>query len=165
MSLTTAHYRAPPAMSCSSFLLKYEIHTHHDPEKASIDEAFIDFTRPVRGELLARYPYLGQVPTDAPNGLDTVLPPPPPISWENLGILIPVDPPSENLAESSSSHGSGTHAGAEDGDDDLRQNITWHDVALSVAAEFMDKIRAQVRTQLGYTTSAVSISVRFGCYQ
>ena len=152
-------------MSCSSFLLKYEIHTHHDPEKASIDEAFIDFTRPVRGELLARYPYLGQVPTDAPNGLDTVLPPPPPISWENLGILIPVDPPSENLAESSSSHGSGTHAGAEDGDDDLRQNITWHDVALSVAAEFMDKIRAQVRTQLGYTTSAVSISVRFGCYQ
>jgi DNA polymerase eta len=39
-----------------------------------------------------------------------------------------------------------------DGDDAPR---TWHDVALSIAAEFMDKIRAEVRTQLGYTTSAV----------
>lgn len=28
----------------------------------------------------------------------------------------------------------------------------------------MDKIRAQVRIQLGYTTSAVGISLRFGCY-
>jgi len=31
---------------------------------------------------------------------------------------------------------------------------TWHDVALSIAAELMDKIRAEVHTQLGYTTSA-----------
>lgn len=145
----------------SSFLLK---HTHHEPEKASIDEAFIDFTHPVRAELLARYPYLGQVPADAPNGLDTVLLPPPPICWENRGILIPIDPPSENQASSSSPHGTGTHAGTEDGDDDARQVPTWHDVALSIAAEFMDKIRAQVRIQLGYTTSAVSISLKFGCY-
>jgi len=140
------------------------IHTHHESEKASIDEAFIDFTHPVRAELLARYPYLGQVPADAPKGLDTVLPPPPPIFWENRGILIPIDPPSENQASSSSSHGTGTHAGAEDGDDDARRTSTWHDVALSIAAEFMDKIRAQVRIQLGYTTSAVGISLRFGCY-
>ncbi|KAF8501401.1 hypothetical protein F5888DRAFT_1226382 [Russula emetica] len=129
-------------------------------EKASIDEAFIDFTRPVRAELLARYPYLGQVPTNAPNGLDTVLPPPPPISWDNRGILIPIDPPSENQAGSSSSHGTGTHAVADDGDgdddddDDPRRTRTWHDVALSIAVELMDKIRAQVRIQLGYTTSA-----------
>ena len=34
---------------------------------------------------------------------------------------------------------------------------TWHDVALSIAAELMDKIRAEVRIQLGYTTSAVSL--------
>jgi DNA polymerase eta len=94
------------------------------------------------------------VPTNAPNSLDTVLPPPPPISWENRGILIPIDPPSENQTGSSSSHGTGTHAGAEDGDDDPR---TWHDVALSIAAELMDKIRAQVRIQLEYTTSAVGI--------
>jgi DNA polymerase eta len=107
------------------------------------------------------------VPTTAPNGLDTVLPPPPPISWDNRGILIPIDPPSENQAGSSSSHGPGTHAGAEDGDDDDDDDPrrTWHDVALSIAAEFMDKIRAQVRLQLGYTTSAVGISLRFGCYE
>jgi DNA polymerase eta len=118
---------------------------HHESEKASIDEAFIDFSRPVRAELVARYPYLGEVPADAPNGLDTVLPPPPPISWEGRGILIPVTPPSEDQAGSTGAH-------AED-DDDARR--TWHDVALSIAAELMDKIRAEVRIQLKYTTSAV----------
>jgi hypothetical protein len=101
------------------------------------------------------------VPTNAPNGLDTDLPPPPPISWENRGILIPINPPSEDQAGSSSSPGTGTHARAEDGDDDPR---TWHDVALSIAAELMDEIRVQVRIRLGYTTSAVGISLRFGCY-
>jgi DNA polymerase eta len=124
-------------------------------EKASIDEAFIDFTRPVRAELLARYPYLGEVPEDAPNGLDTVLPPPPPISWEGRGILIPITPPPEDQA--GPPHGTGTNTEAEEGDDDAQQ--TWHDVALSIAAEFMHKIRAEVRIQLGYTTSAVSIRV------
>ncbi len=39
--------------------------------KASIGDAFIGFMRPVRAELLARYPYLSQVPPDAPHGLDT----------------------------------------------------------------------------------------------
>jgi len=99
------------------------------------------------------------VPTDAPDGLDTVLPPPPSISWESCGILIPIDPLSENQAGSSSSHGTGTHAGAEDDNGDTR---TWHDVALSIAAELMDKTRAQVRIQLRYTTSAVGISLKFG---
>jgi hypothetical protein len=120
--------------------------THHESEKASIDEAFIDFTRPVRAELLARYPYLGEVPPDAPSGLDTVLPPPPPaISWEGCGILIPITPPPEDQA------GPGIHT--EGDDDDPRR--TWHDVALSIAAELMDKIRTEVRMQLKYTTSAV----------
>ena len=118
------------------------------PEKASIDEAFIDFTRPVRAELLARYPYLA----NAPEGLDTVLPPPPPISWDGRGIVIPVNPPPEDQA-AGSAHGTGTDSGITDGDDDVRR--TWHDVALSIAAELMDRIRAEVRTQLRYTTSAV----------
>jgi DNA polymerase eta len=134
VSLTTSHPRQ------SSF-------TDHESEKASIDEAFIDFTRPVRAELVARYPHLGEPPADAPNGLDTALPPPPPISWEGRGILIPVTPPSDDQAGPSFT---GTHA---EGDDDARR--TWHDVALSIAAEFMDRIRAEVRTQLKYTTSAV----------
>jgi hypothetical protein len=92
------------------------------------------------------------VPADAPNGLDTILPPPPPISWEGRGILIPIAPPPEDQAGPVS--GTGTHTEDEEGDDDARR--TWHDVALSIAAEFMDKIRAEVRIQLGYTTSAVS---------
>lgn len=34
--------------------------------------------------------------------------------------------------------------------------LTWHDVALSIAAELMAKVREDVRVQLGYSTSAVS---------
>jgi hypothetical protein len=103
-------------------------------------------------ELLARYPYLANAPPDAPEGLDTVLPPPPPISWDGRGIVIPVDPPPEDQA-AGSAQGIGTDSGIADGDDDVRR--TWHDVALSIAAELMDRIRAEVRTQLRYTTSAV----------
>lgn len=110
-----------------------------------IDEAFIDFMRPVRAELLARYPCLGEVPPDAPNGLDTVLPPPPPISWEGRGILIPITPPPLD-DQAGPTHGTGTHMEAEEGDDNTRR--MWHDVALSIAAEFMDKIRAEVCIQL-----------------
>ncbi|KAH8991346.1 DNA/RNA polymerase [Lactarius hatsudake] len=117
-------------------------------EKASIDEAFIDFTRPVRAELLARYPYLSQVPADAPHGLDTALPPPPRMSLGKHGILIPVDPPPPE--DSDSAHKAGEYVNANEEDEPR----TWHDVALAIAAELMDKIRADVRTQLGYTTSA-----------
>ncbi|KAH9029856.1 DNA/RNA polymerase [Lactarius pseudohatsudake] len=116
-------------------------------EKASIDEAFIDFTRPVRAELLARYPYLSQVPADAPHGLDTALPPPPQMPLGKHGILIPVDPLPE---DSDSAHKAGEYVNADEEDEPR----TWHDVALAIAAELMDKIRADVRTQLGYTTSA-----------
>ena len=115
--------------------------------KASIDDAFIGFTRPVRAELLARYPYLSQVPPDAPHGLDTALPPPPQISLGGHGILIPVDPPPGDSDP--------THKIGKDVEED--EPKTWHDVALSIAAELMDKIRAEVHTQLGYTTSAVSV--------
>jgi len=136
-------------------------------EKASIDEAFIDFTRPVRAELIARYPYLAEVPPEAPNGLDTALPPPPPIAWAGRGILIPINPdappPAEDQARSESGPADGAGGGTMtevgdggEGDDD--SGLTWHDVALSIAAELMDRIRAEVRTQLGYTTSAVGIS-------
>lgn len=64
-------------------------------EKASIDECFFDFTIPVRDILLKRYPFLAQLPSDAPQGLDTPLPKPDPsvvagIKWENLGNVIPI---------------------------------------------------------------------------
>ncbi|KAI0636227.1 hypothetical protein C8Q77DRAFT_629149 [Trametes polyzona] len=140
-------------------------------EKASIDEAFIDFTRPVREELLKRYPYLATVPPDAPNGMDSPLPPPPPISWEGLGNVVPVHPPKDPPKDQAPA-GESTDAvdgvpqpvpaqfvKGEDGeedegvseDDDL---TTWHDVALSIAAELMLRIREDIRTKLGYTTSA-----------
>ncbi|KAI0308763.1 hypothetical protein OF83DRAFT_1296428 [Amylostereum chailletii] len=113
-------------------------------EKASIDEAFIDFTRPVREKLLERYPYLAQVPPDAPHGIDTVLPKPPPISWQDRGIVIPINPPDDAASPAES----GQEA------DGKEAETTWHDVALSIAAEIMNDIRAAVRTKLGYTTSA-----------
>jgi DNA polymerase eta len=95
------------------------------------------------------------VPPDAPDGLDMILPPPPPISWEGRGILIPVEPAREDQA-AGSTHATDADSEIAAGEDDARR--TWHDVALSIAAELMDKIRAEVRTQLGYTTSAVGFS-------
>lgn len=105
-------------------------------EKASIDEAFMDLTRPVRQILLERYPYLAHVPADALSGLDTPLPPPPQVSWSGLGTIVPIDPAQESKEA-----------------DDIPS--TWHDVALSIAAELMEKARQQISAKLGYTTSAV----------
>ncbi|KAJ7583628.1 hypothetical protein C8J56DRAFT_954563 [Mycena floridula] len=105
-------------------------------EKASIDEAFVDLTRPVRQILLQRYPYLGQLPDDAPKGLDTPLPPPPPISLKKTDTWIPIDPEKEEKEESDETE------------------LTWHDVALSIGAELMQNVREQVQSKLGYTTSA-----------
>ncbi|KAG1781587.1 hypothetical protein EV702DRAFT_1071958 [Suillus placidus] len=108
-------------------------------EKASIDEAFIDFTRPVREKLLERYPYLAQVPADAPNGMDSPLPPPPAINWDDLGtVLLP----------------EGTDSAGEQSNVEVDGGATWHEVALSIAAELMRKIREDVHSKLGYTTSA-----------
>jgi DNA polymerase eta len=120
---------------CSQLTLKQE--------KASIDEAFIDFTRPIREKLLERYPYLAQVPADAPDGIDSPLPPPPPIKWDGLGSVVPVSPSEET-------------DGASELSDEVDDGTTWHDVALFIAAELMRKIREDVHSKLGYTTSAVS---------
>lgn len=140
-------------------------------ERASIDEAFIDFTRPVREELLKRYPYLAQVPHDAPDGKDSSLPPPPPIVWNEKSVVIPIKPPlpdkpkeddekAEAQPEQVQTMGQEEkveepeEAGEEgvEADDDT---CTWHDVALSIAAELMAKIRHDIHMKLGYTTSAV----------
>ena len=120
-----------------------------DPEKASIDEAFIDFTRPVRDIILQRYSYLAQIPQDAPDGVDSPLPPPPPVSWDGLGTIVPVHPEiEENI-------GPIRYVSVDELNDKSEESTTWHDVALSIAAELMEKIRDEVRTKLGYTTSAV----------
>lgn len=158
-------------------------------EKASIDEAFIDFTKPVREILLQRYPYLAQLPEDALDDLDTPLPPPPFISWHGLGSLIPINlppaPPPDSPEEKSDpkidllpsdqeeaiptgnssttplfleEQTFSTKTSSVDKLEDLENPApTWHDVALSIAAELMDKAREEVRIKLGYSTSAVSV--------
>ncbi|KZT57954.1 DNA/RNA polymerase [Calocera cornea HHB12733] len=102
-------------------------------ERASIDEAFFDLSAPVREELLKRYPYLAQVPADAPEGMDSPLPAAPVIDWAGKGHVLPVR------------EGEGAEEEADDG---------WADVALSIGAEMVDRVRQEVRAQLGYTTSA-----------
>lgn len=108
-------------------------------EKASIDEAFIDFTRPVREKLLEKYPYLAEAPTDAPDGIDSPLPPPPPIKWDDLGTAL--------LPERTDDAGEKYNI-------EVDGSATWHDVALSIAAELMQNIREDIHSKLGYTTSA-----------
>ncbi|KAH9481674.1 N-acetyltransferase eso1 [Psilocybe cubensis] len=145
-------------------------------EKASIDEAFIDFTKPVREIMLQRYPHLAQVP---PEGADTPLPPPPPIMWEGLGNLIPVNPsptvdqkpgdgqPVAHESAESAQNGiepeqkqvevteNKEHQSTDPRGKDVEEPPhTWHDVALSIAAELMGKAREEVRVKLGYSTSA-----------
>ncbi|THV02836.1 DNA/RNA polymerase, partial [Dendrothele bispora CBS 962.96] len=106
-------------------------------ERASIDEAFIDFTKPVRQVLLQRYPFLAEAPANAPDGLDTPLPPPPAIDWGSRSNIIPINPEDSNATPSSST-----------------AQHTWHDIALSIAAEMMHATRTNIETKVGYTTSA-----------
>ncbi|KAF8656793.1 hypothetical protein AX16_002345 [Volvariella volvacea WC 439] len=114
-------------------------------EKASIDEAFIDFTQRVRELLLQRYPHLAHIPQDAVQGIDTPVPPPPPLLWDGPGDLIPIEPDSdepENMSTTSA---------------DTHQKFlltTWHDIALSIAAELMHQVRVDIFHSLGYSTSA-----------
>jgi len=125
--------------------------------QASIDECFVDFSAPARALLLERFPYLGQVPEDAPNGLDTPLPvvPPNAITWDELGTVIPVHPVADGdtamEVDPSSPAGSSKL---------IEPEPTWHDVALSIAAELMAKVRKAVREKLGYTMTAVRPTMR-----
>ena len=130
-------------------------------ERASIDEAFIDFTKPVKEILLQRYPYLAQFPDDASDGIDTPVPPPPQISWAGIGSIIPLNslPIAEDTPVSNENIKSEEVVGQETGSpkgDDLEDATTWHDVCLSIAAELMAKARDDIRVNLGYSTSAVS---------
>lgn len=105
-------------------------------EKASIDEAFIDFTQPVRDEILRRYPYLSQVPSDAPDGVDSPLPTPPPIMWDGLGTVIAIGGSStdSSMTGSTQTDDQGTSRHNDDGSNSGDDSTTWHDVALAIAA-------------------------------
>lgn len=179
--------------SLSSSKTRQCTHWLHE-EKASIDEAFLDFTRPVRDEILKRYPYLAEVPINAPKGKDTPLPPPPPISWKGLGTIVPVNPPPPPLPkpeEDTAPHGNtkSTSDAAQQPADNVpdpapptdcedsagvEEDVsltTWHDVALSIAAELMGKIRHDIHTNLGYTMTAVcstsktDTTIAYSCHE
>ncbi|KAF8340287.1 uncharacterized protein EI90DRAFT_3035084 [Cantharellus anzutake] len=138
-------------------------------EKASIDECFFCLTLPVRDILLERYPYLGQVPPEAPNGLDTPLPPPPlTYPFEGLGNLIPIVPssptsPTDSKPECSIVNPSNSPRKGQPELPEVMRNesnastskhpVTWHDIALGIGAEIMLKMRTEVKEKLGYTTS------------
>jgi len=126
--------------------------TNRFAERASIDECFIDFTQPVREELLKRYPHLSQAPS---SGTDTPLPSPSTsIIWNENTSLVPVSPKDDDT-DNTGEPNTSVHD-----DPELEEPpITWHDIALSIGAEMMQRARDQVRTKLGYSTSAVRVSL------
>jgi DNA polymerase eta len=114
----------------------------------------------VKEVLLQRYPYLAEVPKDTLDGVDVPLPPAPRIRWKDLDIahMIPVHGVTEKQKdeERNEEEGKANVPTATDGveSEDEEYTETWHDIALSIAAELMDQARAKVR-EMGYTTSAV----------
>ncbi|KZS92491.1 DNA/RNA polymerase [Sistotremastrum niveocremeum HHB9708] len=119
-------------------------------EKASIDEAFIDLTQPVREEILRRYPNLAEVPEGG--SLDTPLPAPPTVLWEDLGALVPIAPDAEQ-SETHSEPDSKEKI-SQDATVDVPTVPSWHDLALSIGASLMKPTRERIHGELGYTTSA-----------
>ncbi|KDQ19232.1 hypothetical protein BOTBODRAFT_153085 [Botryobasidium botryosum FD-172 SS1] len=115
-----------------------------DTEKASIDEAFLDFTIPVRDILLQQHPHLSDVPAA---GLDTPLPPAPPLlSSAFHGTIVPT----KTTASLDPTESDETPLDPKDEIED----VTWHDHALAIASELMNEMRTSVNDTLGYTTSA-----------
>ncbi|OCF37906.1 hypothetical protein I316_00130 [Kwoniella heveanensis BCC8398] len=134
-------------------------------EKASIDEAFLDLTPMVVERLLILHPYLSTIPDDAPEGIDSPLPPAPPISWGKAGNVFPINGDTEagdGLGEDGEQgeDGERQEERSEDGEgEEIERRIrsrgdTWEDWALCVGAELMKDVRDEVFRQLHYTCSA-----------
>lgn len=89
-------------------------------------------------KLLALHPHLAAVPEDATEGLDTPLPPAPPIDWSKAGNVVPI-----------------SSDGGVDGETQGEiEKPTWEDWALCLGAEIMAGVRAEVWKRLHYTCSA-----------
>ncbi|WVQ74905.1 hypothetical protein IAR50_004513 [Cryptococcus sp. DSM 104548] len=130
-------------------------------EKASIDEAFLDLTPMVLERLLLEHPYLATVPPDAPNGIDSPLPAPPPIDWSKSGNVFPINGKEHDDGEDEGG-GGGEEVTSEGGDDgagsgsgrDSGGRDTWEDWALCIGGEIMSEVRAEVYKRLHYTCTA-----------
>lgn len=88
---------------------------------------------------MERHPHLKTVPEDAPDGLDSPLPPPPPIDWGKCGNVVPVQ----------------KDGGEEEEQSQTDEEVTWEDWALCMAAEITAEVRKEVFERLHYTCSAV----------
>ncbi|KAG8745125.1 DNA-directed DNA polymerase eta rad30 [Ceratobasidium sp. 414] len=153
-----------------------------DTMPAGGEIVFIDYTLPVRSVMLERYPEL-RLPS-GPFDLDTPLPQPPGyIDWASLETNVisastelskgetstsrpstptpGANPPSSPLGVdsilafgSSMSHPDSTLSQPEEPEPESDAPPTWHDIALSIGAEFMRAIRKETCEKLGYTLSA-----------
>ncbi|ODN78784.1 hypothetical protein L202_04339 [Cryptococcus amylolentus CBS 6039] len=119
-------------------------------EKASIDEAFLDLTPMVLERLLIEHPYLATVPEDAPNGIDSPLPPPPPIDWSKAGTVFPIDGKEHDDGE----EGEVTSEDGEGGERERGGRDTWEDWALCLGGQLMSEVRGEVYNRLHYTCTA-----------
>jgi len=115
----------------------------------------------VNERMLQRFPYLSVVPPDAPDGLDSALPSPPPIDWAKAGEVFPVGGEGgEGLTEEPQHEEERSEDGrSDDGHQPWRagEDVTWEDWALCIGAEIMAETRNAVWTKLHYTCSAVSL--------
>ena len=111
---------------------------------------------PVQQALIERYSELVAPPTDSLNGLDSPLPPPPDsVSWHPSCFL--VAGPDEPSSDAPDQAEVGNHSPKKERTRKPNQSVTWSDVALSIGAELLFKVREEILQQLGYTTSAVSM--------
>jgi len=97
-------------------------------------------------EILSRHDHINSLPVDAPFGLDTPLPLPPPIVWDPTSNIFPIR---GDAPQAEDGHGDGY-----DGPEEEEMG-GWEDYALSIGAVLMGNIRAEVKRELGYTCSAV----------
>lgn len=118
-------------------------------EKASIDEAFLDLSTQVVERLLVLHPFLASVPDDAPDGLDSQLPPAPPIDWSKAGNVFPIGD-----IDDAGGHEEVDGDGPRSSQGGPAAGPGWEDWALCLGAEIMSELRAEVFKRLHYTCSA-----------
>jgi DNA polymerase eta len=106
-------------------------------------------------KILALFPHLNSVPEDAPDGLDSPLPPPPPIDWTKAGSVFPINGETDQpQVESQPDSGEAEEVGHDE--EEQSGQATWEDWALCLGAEIMAELREEVWKKLHYTCSAVS---------
>lgn len=107
--------------------------------------------------ILKHHPHLATVPADAPDGLDTPLPPAPPIDWSLAGNLVPTD---RELQARRADEGLEEVNSDDEGDEQDHERRgetggeTWEDWALCMGAEIMAEVRKAIWDRLHYTCSA-----------